>query len=361
MRNVIFFIFLVTSGCISQERSQTFTVKHYSPSDKQIRITGRVLRNDSVTIYWSATSIKVKFKGSMLKAQMRDENGKNYFNVVIDGDSVRYIKLEKEKQYYTLAAGLPEGEHTVELIKRNEWETGKSWFYGLQVTDGELLDLPAPNKKIIEYFGDSITAGYAIDDNSGGDSPDSIYTNNYATYAALTGRHFNADYYCTVKSGIGITVSWFPLIMPEMYNRLDPTDSTSRWDFSLVRPDLVVINLFQNDSWLVLKPDHPSFKQRFGSKAPDAAMLVNAYQGFLKNIRAEYPDVPIICALGSMDATKKGSPWPGYVSKAVNEMNDSRIYTLFFPYMEKGGHPRRPDNQEMAKQLISFIEQNKLL
>jgi hypothetical protein len=361
MRNVILFVVLVLTGCVSGDRKQAFSVKHYAPSDEQIRITGRILNNDSVTIYWSATSIKVKFKGTTLKAHMRDEYGKSYFNVVIDSDSLRYIKLDSGKQYYTLASGLAAGEHTVELIKRNEWETGKSWFYGMQVIDGELLELPPVNKKIIEYFGDSITAGYAIDDNTGGDSPDSIYTNNYYTYAALTGRHFKADYYCTVKSGIGITVSWFPLIMPEMYNRLDPTDSTSQWDFSKVRPDLVVINLFQNDVWLVLKPDHPSFIQRFGKTAPDQRQLIEAYKDFLSMIRTEYPTTPIICALGSMDATRAGSPWPGYVSSAVKEMNDQKIYTLFFPYMNKSGHPRRADNEVMAKQLISFIEQNKLL
>jgi hypothetical protein len=32
---------------------------------------------------------------------------------------------------------------------------------------------------------------------------------------------------------------------------LDPVDSTSKWDFSGYTPDVVVINLFQNDSWLV--------------------------------------------------------------------------------------------------------------
>ena len=49
-----------------------------------------------------------------------------------------------------------------------------------------------------------------------------------------------------------MTVSWDSLIMPEIYDRLVPTDSKSKWDFSLYRPDIVVVNLFQNDSWLVI-------------------------------------------------------------------------------------------------------------
>ena len=42
-------------------------------------------------------------------------------------------------------------------------------------------------------------------------------------------------------------VSWFPLIMPEMYDRLTPTEASSKWDFSSYQPDVVVVNLFQND------------------------------------------------------------------------------------------------------------------
>jgi hypothetical protein len=361
MTRLVLFVLLIFFSCVSQDKAQKFTVKHYSALDEKIRITGRVVKNDSITIFWSGTSIKLKFKGNYVKAFLRDEKGKNYFNIVIDEDSVSYIKLDSGKHYYTIASGLGDGEHTVELIKRNEWETGKSWFYGVQVTDGELLSPSQERAKVIEYYGDSITAGYAIDDNTGGDSPDSIYTNSYYTYGAITGRHFKTDNYYTVKSGIGITISWFPLIMPEMYNRVDPTDSLSRWDFKQVTPDLVIINLFQNDSWLVLQPEHESFKQRFGTTAPDKRQLVNAYKDFVKSIRTEYPNTPIICALGSMDATKAGSPWPGYVTTATKELNDQNIYTLFFPYMNKGGHPRRADNVVMANILIKFIEDKKLL
>src|SRR5690606_20808045 len=116
-------------------------------------------------------SIKMKFRGTTLKAQLRDEKGRNFFNIVIDGDSVRYVAIDSVKQFYTLASGLPDGEHTIELIKGTEWDRGKTWFYGVQIIDGELVDLPRGNNRLIEFYGNSITAGYAIDDITGGDSP----------------------------------------------------------------------------------------------------------------------------------------------------------------------------------------------
>ena len=359
MRAVIFgFVLIFLGSCILSEKGTTFSAKHYNAQDDLIRITGRVQRGDSVAMFWPATSVLVRFKGNALKAFLRDERGRNYFNVIIDHDSVRYIKLDSGKNYYTLASGLSDGEHTVELIKRTEWDQGKTWFHGMLVNDGELTTLPEEKKRVIEFFGNSITAGYAIDDNTGSDNPDSIYTNNYYTYAAITARHFDADLYATVKSGIGITVSWFPLIMPEMYDRLDPSDSSSRWDFKSVTPQVVVINLLQNDSWLVKMPDHPSFKQRFGAKAPSASDIKDAYKRFVQQIRGVYPQAYIICALGSMDATKAGSPFPMYVSDVVKSLNDPKINTLFFPYTNKPGHPRRADNEAMARILIDYIDKN---
>ena len=347
--------FLCTLALISacQEHRRQFI----KTDNNLIRYTGRINHGENAAeIYWPGSKILVKFEGDSLKAYLKDENGKNYFNVVIDDDSLRYIKLDTATTYYTLAAGLPTGEHTIALIKRTEWDLGKTWFYGLETINGQLMKLPPGNKHVIEFFGNSITAGYAIDDSTGTDTPDSTNTNNYFTYAAITARHFKADYICTVKSGIGIMVSWFPLIMPEMYDRLNPADSLSKWNFNQVTPDLVVINLFQNDSWLVNMPEHPSFKARFDANPPDSTFIINAYKSFVEKIRNVYPGTPIICALGPMDATRKDSPWPGYVQSAVYALHDHNIMMLFFPYMNKNGHPRRTDHRIMADTLISFIQ-----
>jgi hypothetical protein len=59
-----------------------------------------------------------------------------------------------------------------------------------------------------------------------------------------------------------------------------------------------------------------------------------------------------------MDATQDGSPWPGYINSAVNLLGDSNMFTCFFPYQEKGGHPKVEDHINMANILIKFIEDN---
>jgi hypothetical protein len=356
MRLLIYFVLVGAIFACEAKRQEAAGLDIYPFSDS-IRYTGRIKRaTDSVAIFWPGTSVMIRFNGTGLKAKMMDQHGENYFNVIIDHDSLHYFRLQKSKTFYTLAENLPEGEHTIELIKRTEWDKGNTWFYGFQI-DGEILSLPEPNNRIIEFFGNSITAGYAIEDPIG-DNPDSIYTNNYYTYAAITARHFKADLYATVKSGIGITISWFPLIMPEMYDRLDPQNPSSKWNFGTVTPNIVVINLFQNDSWLVKMPNHESFKQRFGNRAPDDKYLIEAYRSFVEKVRKVYPNAYIICSLGCMEATKKGSPWPGYVSAAVSGLRDKKIMTHFFPYSNKPFHPKKRENEVMAESLIAFINDN---
>jgi len=146
--------------------------------------------------------------------------------------------------------------------------------------------------------------------------------------------------------------------MAEMYDRLDGNDNNSKWNFRRYSPDVVVINLFQNDSWLVLQPQHPEFKHRFGASAPTSQQIIKAYERFVKNIRAKYPRAHIICALGNMDATIQGSAWPGYISKAVENLHDKRVKTFFFPFKNTAGHPSSKEQQAMADDLINYIEKN---
>jgi hypothetical protein len=75
-------------------------------------------------------------------------------------------------------------------------------------------------------------------------------------------------------------------------------------------------------------------------------------------VRSKYHKAQIICILGSMDATKTGSLWPGYINKAVAGLNDKNIYTHFIPYKNTNGHPSAKEQQIMANDLIDYIDKN---
>jgi len=330
-------------------------------SDPRIAYEGRIdtTRIDAAELYWSGTSIKINFQGASVEALIRESRGDNYYNVIIDEDSLFILRPDTLKQYHMLASNLSSGLHSVELFKRTEWDRGTGEFYGFRIGGKAKVDPKSlAKKRKIEFYGNSITAAYAVEDFSGEDSPDSTFTNNYLSYSAIIARHYRAEYSCICKSGIGIQISWFPQIMPEIYDLINPGEPSSTWDFSLYQPDIVVINLMQNDSWLVHMPDYEEFQARFGQVAPNEVAIVEAYRQFVANIRKHYPEANIICALGNMDATREGSAWPGYVLRAISQLNDNRIYAHFVSYKDSPGHPTIGEQEDMAKSFIGFIDEH---
>ncbi|WP_347159142.1 SGNH/GDSL hydrolase family protein [Pontibacter chitinilyticus] len=353
-------LMLITSCKVASPESAETTSSFIDFKNDQIAYTGRIglQRQDAGALYWSGTTISINVEGTSVAAVLQDETGNNYFNILVDGDTARLLRPGTTKQAYTLATGLSAGKHTITLFKRTEYDRGTTLFYGFELSKNtRLLPPPAPKKRKLEFYGNSITAGYAVEDYSGKDQSDSTYTNNYLSYAAITARHFDAAYTCICKSGIGIMVSWFPYTMPEIYDRLNPSEPDSKWDFTKYKPDVVVINLLQNDSWIVTKPENDQFKRVFGTTPPSKEFILNAYSTFVQSVREKYPDAQIICMLGNMDITQPGSPWPGYVQEAVATLKDDKIYTLAVPYKNTPGHPSIAEQQQLADALIHLIEQ----
>ena len=72
--------------------------------------------------------------------------------------------------------------------------------------------------------------------------------------------------------------------------------------------------------------------------------------------------IPIILALGSMDATRYDSPWPGYIQQAIDTLNstwsDNNVYKVIFPFDGLWTHPHAPQHAANAQQLTDFIIDN---
>jgi hypothetical protein len=331
-----------------------------SPVDKNLQYTGRIDFSEATApqLSWPGTSITGNFTGAYLAVTLDDQYGKNFFNVFIDHNYAKPIIIQAEKglKTYVVAANLAPGKHNFLLTKRTEGEEGATTFKGVELADDQqVLAPPARPARKIEFFGDSITSG--MGNESPDDGPDHLLKdkNNFMAYDAITARNLNAELHVTSQSGIGIMISWFPFVMPQFYDQLSAVgDNDSHWDFSQWTPDVVVINLYQNDSWLIDR-DHKL------NPVPSDAQRVQAYRDFVMTIRGKYPKAYIICALGSMDATKAGSKWPGYIEAAVasikQENPSEKIDTLFFEFTGYGAHPRVKHHQANAAKLTAFIKQ----
>lgn len=333
-------------------------------NNHRLSYMGRIGRTDSsANLYWCGSSVQIKVKNSpIVKVVLAENIDLNYYDVIIDGKYTDKIKVLKGKHTYTVAKDLDNKDHVIQIFKATNTNERVTNFYGFLVKEGAKVLKRKNNQKLkMEFFGDSITAGHGVEVPDG--SPDTWYPeffNNYFTYAAITSRYFNAQYHNTSKSGIGITVSWDKAIMPEIFDRLNPNDSSSKWKFSKYQPDIVVVNLFQNDNSLVNKPDHVQFKNRFDTTKPSEDFIINAYADFVSSLRKVYPKAKIICALGNMDAVNTGSKWPQYIQAAMSKLNDDKIYCKIFKPKNTSGHPRLKEQNAMANELIQFIKQNNL-
>jgi hypothetical protein len=326
----------------------------------QLQYTGRIdfAAPTAPQLTWPGSSVTANFTGSSLAVVLDDQRGKNYFNAFVDDDFAHgvVVPCAPGEKTYPVAEKLGPGRHKLLLTKRTEGEEGATAFKGLVLADdGQLAPPPERPRHRLEIFGDSITSGMGNEAADG--APDSLAAekNNFLSYGAIAARSLGAELHVISQSGIGVMVSWFDFIMPQFYGQLSAVGKNdTRWDFSRWTPDVVVINLFQNDKWLIdqqhrIKPD------------PTDAQRVDAYLAFVRTIRSKYPGAYFICALGSMDATAPDSKWPGYVAAAVARIKhdepSARIDTLFFEFTGYTAHPRVKQHEANAARLAACIRE----
>ncbi len=329
-----------------------------APDNAGLQYTGRIdFSNPAAPVLsWPGTSVTANFTGSTLAVRLEDQHGQNFFNVFVDDDYAHptILRCEKGEQTYPVATNLAPGPHRLLLTKRTEGKEGATHFKGLELDDGaQLLPPPARPPHKMEIFGDSISSGLGNEAPEDGGDKDPKDKNNFLAYGPIAARELQAELHVISQSGIGIMVSWFDFTMPQFYDQLSAVgNNDTRWDFTRWTPELVVINLFQNDSWLI-------DGQKRLNPIPTDAQRIQAYVDFVKTIRAKYPDTYIICALGSMDATRPGSKWPGYISAAVAQLKQEdsaeKIDTLFFDFTGETKHPRVAQHRANAAKLTAFV------
>lgn len=305
---------------------------------------------------WPATRIDAAFRGRSVALVLDDDSGRNFYSAFIDErwNEPVVLDLKPGKHTYPVANNLTGGEHRLTLVKRTEGEEGATRFLGLILDDeAQMLAAPELPARRIEIYGDSITSGMGNMSPLEGEDGRLEDKNSFMSYGAITARALGADYRAISQSGIGIMVSWFDFTMPDFYDQLTAVgDNDSQWDFSLWTPQVVVINLLQNDSWLVEKRLNP---------VPTDEQRIQAYYDFIQRIHTRYPEALIVAALGSMDATREGSPWPGYIEAAVARFEQShpqaRLGTVFFPFTGYGQHPRVVHHKANAGRLTQYIKE----
>jgi len=302
---------------------------------------------------WSATTIKANFSGTSISANLVSV-GDNWYNVVIDGVPRTPVNVPAGTNgLVTLATGLSSGNHTIEFVRRTEAWVGDVQFKGFTATGGQLLAPPTPSARRIEFIGDSITCGYGNEGTSQHQPFTTRNENAYLAYGPVTARALGADEFNICWSGKGLIRNYggdTTDVLPSIYSRILPYDSTTLWNASQWVPQVVVINLGTND---------------FASGVPDRTAFTTGYTNFVNRIRTQYPNANIYLALGPMLSGTNLTSARDYITTVVNQFNtagDSRVRFIEFP-MQDGSlgygedwHPSVAQHAAMATQLINRIK-----
>lgn len=340
---------------VSPTRTLTPIPTSGTPVSNTVLYVGRFNTSDAAgpKSAWSATTIKANFTGTGISANLVSV-GDNWYNVVIDGVVRAPVNVPAGTNgVVTLASGLAAGNHSIEFVRRTEAWVGDVQFKGFTVTGGQLLAAPTPSSRRIEFIGDSISAGYGNEGTSQYQTFTTRNENAYLAYGPVTARALGADHFVVAWSGKGVIRNYggdTTDVMPSLYPRILPYDTTTLWNPSQWVPQVVVINLGTND---------------FGSGVPDRTAFIAGYSNFVNQIRSQYPNANIYCALGPLLNGTNLTTARDYITTVVNQRTaagDTRLRFIEFP-MQDGSlgygedwHPSAAQHAAMANQLVTRIK-----
>lgn len=332
------------------------------PSHSHYKYSGRIDVSDSANpvIFYGGSIINVKFEGTSLKAKFSDNsNNDTKVGFIIDGDDmiIKEVDQNASKQEITVATGLSEGTHTLEIIKLEGPGNGNRGlvFHGLVLDEGKgILEGEKPPLKI-EVFGDSVTEGASAGCAEG--DGDCGNNNAYLSFANTLARDLNADIHnngiagLAVRSGTGYFESG-NTGLDATYDKLSPSSeggySRTDWDFSRYTPDLVIVAMGVNDE--------------YGNGLDDVPTWKNTYKAIARDIYEKYGNDksrPFIFAPAPMWARNADK----YAEEVANELKQEGYNTWFYNYSFEAqkGHPDRAESKKMAAELKQFIETNNIL
>jgi lysophospholipase L1-like esterase len=317
-----------------------------------VRVVGRTDGDPkSPRFEWSGVSIQAHFKGTSVQADL-DGGNNNYFEVVVDGQTKPRVATSSGRKKVPIVSGLSDAEHDLVIWRRTEANnSAPTQFFGLDLGGGTLLTVTPPAHKL-EVIGDSITCGYGNE----GAGPTCSFSydteNSYLAYGSVAARTLGADLYTECWSGKGMYRNYggdMTETMPTLYKRTIPTDSASTWNFSWI-PDAVIIDLGTNDF----------------SKGDPGQPYLNAYEGFVSDLRTHYPNAYLFLVIGPMTSGADLTTARGYLDQVVmvrSDAGDKRVKQILVDPQDqsKNGigcdyHPSVATDDAMGKAIASTIK-----
>lgn len=275
---------------------------------------------------------------------------KTYFQIEVDGSAGERIVTEVGKNLkICIARGLSEGVHTIRIIRDTDATkkgelmalTGIE-FFGLP----ESVSAPPDANLLIEFVGDSITAGKYTEMQYG--QGDAIHkaTNSYAYRAAAA---LNADFSILARGGCGFfRVSTCPRTINQLYPYENGFEANPKPYTPARRADVVVVAMGTNDSTANVTESYQQGIVPFST-------FDDALKDLIGQIRATHgEDVKIVLMYNMMS-----SSWETQFKRVAASEN---TFILKVTRNREGGnnHPSTEGHRVIAEELCRYLRETVL-
>jgi lysophospholipase L1-like esterase len=307
-----------------------------SPTDPNIKYVGRWDTSSSTVAisYWGGAYLKTAFTGTTVKIKLGV--AANIF-ASIDGKADVLYKAANGTVNLTPRA-LSTGTHTLRVASK--FQSDFIQFQGLILDPGAKTVAPTLSTKLIEFVGDSITAG----------TKDSKLA--LSDYAWLVGEQLHTEHTQIAQGGICLIDAIHCYVpndgtigMSRQFFKLQTVafPNSPNWDFTRYQASAVVINLGTNDN----------------TRGLSDTTFQAVYVTFIKNIRAKYPHASIFVlrTFGGYKAT----PTLAAV-RAVNTAGDKNVHyvnttgwLVRSDFASDGLHPTDSGQMKVANDLAPIL------
>ena len=318
--------------------------------------------SEGMELLWPGTTVSfnVRSQNLNIKLAYHGNNG-NYMRVLVDGKTIKqfkveqgiheYVLLENQDQESLYTQGKVEDFHEITLYKQTGILAGGVIFMGVSTEDdGQVIASPSKNQLKMEIYGDSITVGGNVHGEYEEGYDWNLHTNedHYLSYGALIARHFDAKLHTTAICGTGVVVGWNEGNMPDYWDKVQYDLNSTPWDFRKYQPDLVLVNLGQNDCKSVFFDQEPFPRDDF----------IKTYVKLIQDIRGVYPRAYIGLIPGGMSGIQQEDLRAAFLeSVRILELDDDRIAHHIIVSSQTGMHPGVREHTAMAKELIDWLDE----
>ncbi len=326
-----------------------------------IRWNGRNFYDESSKknyFYYTASGFEVDFFGTELTANIYSTATSAlktcaYIVVLVDGEvypeAGKTIALNNADGNYTLASGLTEGYHHVEVLKRTEAIDNTTALVSL-TTDNKFVT-PIENKKThnILVIGASGSAGYGnlATDTNVVKTPQN--SDGLKAFGYLTARMFDANVEMVNASGWGVKYGWNTtdgkINIPYAFERVGMLVNGSVVNepqaYLSYTPDVIILNLGMNDFNAFINSAAQS-----ANKAKLTEEYKVAFEAFLKKLHNIYPNA-IIVEVHTQSSSE--TPYNIEISEKVNTEIGTFVYSLTIPTNGSNGDGLGANNHANVK------------